>query len=298
MDEKDAVETKGTAIPMPEEIEWGNQVRFSEPTVKDEQGNEHRTEEEETTEDAPEAEELEEAVGEPEEVAPVTLLPDPGEFKPGDHSFDVVSYDEDGKNPKITKIKSVDQWDELLNTDPNLGSAAALMKAQRLATKMETALEREQKEHETAKKAYDEQQTAVTQQAEALQTMTNEISYLVEKGFLPKVANQYVNADWSDTEIAKQAGVKEQLELLTYMKSENARRTKAGLKPMSSMIDGFNAMQLDQNRKKDTEKKKELGEARKAAGARVSGSTPSALTAAPKGIAVGRVGRLSDLDTF
>lgn len=292
-------EAKGTPLPTPQDIEWGNSLVFVEPGVKDEQGVEHRESEERAPQEDESSEEVDEAPLEvEEEVAPANLLPDPGEFKPSDLSFDVVSYDAEGKSPKITKIKSVDQWDEFLSTDPNLGSAAALMKAQRLATKMENGLEREQKEHETSKKAYTDQQASIARQNESMQTMVSEVNYLVAKGFLPKIENQFVNADWNDPEVAKQSGVKEQLELISYMKGENSRRTKAGLKPMSSLIDGFNAMQLDQSRKQETTKKKEVGEARKSAGSRVASVAPNAMTAAPKGISVGRIGRLSDLDSF
>lgn len=222
--------------------------------------------------------------------------PDPGNFTPGDYSFEVVAYDAEGKSPKTHRIKSVEQWDELLDKDPNLGTAAALLKAQRAASKMETGLERDQREYDAKKAAYDGEKAQIAARQEATDTMVAEIGYLQSKGDLPEVAKKYVDADWSDPEIAKQPGVKEQLALLNYMKKENKARVAAKLKPMTSILDAFNAYQIDQARRGNVQRKQTAGVQRKAAGARVAATTPApASGGAPAGISVGRGGSLRDL---
>lgn len=228
-------------------------------------------------------------------VAPQGSVEDPGEYVPADYSFEVVKYDDEGNNPKVIKISSVEQWDEFLNEDPNLGSASLLLKAQRLATRMEQQSIDDKKSYDAKKEAYEADQARVAHETETLNTWQSEIDYLVRRGDLPQVPAAYKDADWADPQVAKQAGVKEQVELLNFMKKENAARIKSGLKPMTSMLDAFNSYQLDQSRQQGTAKKRADAEKRKAAGARVAGSTPNPVSVAPKGIAVGRGGSLDDL---
>jgi hypothetical protein len=288
-------ETKGTPIVNEEVADWGNQTRIVEPGVTDEQGNEQRTEEvEEKVEDTEETPEEPEY----EQPTPVVTVEDPGEFKPNDYSFDVVVYDDESKKPKTVKIKSAEDFDKLLDDDANFGSSGALLKAQRLATKMETSLERDEAEWKKKKDAYEEQAGTLEARNEQIANIAAEINYLVGKGKLPKVEKKYENANWSDPEVAKQPGVKEHLELLSYMRKENDDRKKHGLKSQVSVIDAFNAMTLEKRDNKAKDVKKQAGEARKEAGARVAGSSPAPVSSpAPKGIAVGRGGSLRDINS-
>lgn len=226
---------------------------------------------------------------------PVILAPDPGEFKPADYTFEVTVYDENNANARTHKIKSVSEWDDLLDRDPNLGSASALLKAQRQATKMESASERDKADWQAKKDAYEQEKTQTDARTAAIARNVAEVDYLVNRGDLPKVAKEYATADWSDPEIAKQPGVKEQNALLSYMQKENKARAKAGLPQMSSILDGYNAWQLDQAKKNTATAKVTAGQARKVAGARIApaGSTPSQI--APPGLMIGRGGSLRDL---
>lgn len=219
---------------------------------------------------------------------------DPGEFTPADYSFEVTTYDEKGEKPKTHKITSTDDWDKLMEDEPNFGSGAALTKAMRLATKMDTNTERDLADWKKQKADYETVVGADKQQAEQLGTWVSEMDYLVTRGDLPKIAKEYVDADWSDAEVAKQDGVKEQIELMNFMKRENKARTKANLKPITSMIDAFNAFQADKSRKGEPTKP-DAGTVRKAAGARVASGSANPVGTAPKGIAVGRGGSLDDL---
>lgn len=228
-------------------------------------------------------------------LAQTPTIPDPGEFKPGDYTFEVTVLDAEGKNARVHKIKSVEQWDDLLETDPNLGSASALLRAQRAASKMENSLERDQRDFEAKKAAFDSEKSQIEAQAAATNVMVAEIGYLQAQGKLPAVDKKYVDADWSDPEVAKQPGVKEQLALLNYMRKENGRLSAAGLPRMTSIRDAFNSYRIDQAEKKAPARKQAAGVARKQAGARVSGVSPAPSGAAPAGISVGRGGSLRDL---
>lgn len=288
-------EPKGTFLEAAQTADWNNNLQIIEPGVTTEDGKTAKegTQTEEEIKEEVKTEVKTEAPA--QEVEQTIEIEDPGEFKAGDYAFEVTTYDAEGKKPKTTKITSVEQWDQLLDTDPNFGSATALLKAQRLSTKMETGLERDKASYDTKKAEYDE---AVANQAardEASQSMVNEISYLVNRGELPPVAAEYANADWSDPKIAAQPGVKEQVALLDYMSKENTARQKAGLKPLTSVLDAWNGYQLDEAKKTAQTQNQRVAEARKEAGARVAGVSPNPVTAAPRGIMVGRGGSLDEL---
>lgn len=223
-----------------------------------------------------------------------TALEDPGDYKPADYSFEATIYDEDNSNPRVVKIKSVEQFEELLEKDTNFGSAAALLKAQRKVTAMESKLERDEEAHTAKVDSYKEQEQAREQQVAATTRMASEIEYLVTKGDLPKVAKNLLDADWSDPDIAKQPGVKEQIELLTFMAKENALRAKHKLAPLTSVLDAYNAFKVEQNKQVATKEKDIAAQDRKAAGAMVATSSPRPVGDRPKGIMVGRGGNLND----
>lgn len=247
-------------------------------------------------EDKNESDEAEEPVDEP---VYQNTVEDPGEFQPADYSFEVTIYDEEGKNGKNVKVDSVERFEQLLEEEKNFGSASALMKAQRLATKMESNLERDRKSYETDKKAFNDQQAKVEADNAAVNQMASELDYLESKGELPQVAKKYQNADWSDPEVAKQPGVKERVELLDYMKKENGARIKAGLRPFSSVVDAFNQYDREQARSAIKSAEDKAGEARRQAGARVAGVNPAPVSAVPKGVMVGRsFGDLSNLSNM
>jgi len=252
---------------------------------------------------ADEAGEDDEDEDEDEEDEPITrvatpvapTLADPGEYVPNDYTFEVVVYDGQGKNARTHKIKSVDEWDELLERDPNLGSASALLKAQRAATKMETSLERDKREYDGKKTAFEQEKASVATRQAATDTMVSEIGYLQSKGKLPQVDAKYVDADWGDPEVAKQPGVREQVRLLNYMRDENKARVAAKLKPMTSILDAYNAYVADGAEKDNVTRKRTAGAQRKAAGARVASVSSAPVGAAPPGVSVGRGGSLRDL---
>lgn len=233
----------------------------------------------------------------PEEVELVQALTDPGDYKAQDYSFKVTVYDQEGKNGKVHTIKSVEQWDELLDTEPNLGSGGAVLKADRAAAKMERQAEQDLREHEEAKTAYKEQQEAVTSRNETLKALVGGMNYLTEKGKLPKIAAKYQNANWNDPEVAKQPGVKEQLELLAYMAKENKIRTQAGIPPFASVVDAHTQFLSEHKEATATQQDKDKAEQRRKNGSRISGPSPSPTNATPKGVMVGRnLGDLSKLD--
>lgn len=297
-DNQQPKETKGISLTPEQTAEWGNETRLNiekrgdEPDLGITIPSKRSDIQTDDTDDEVETPKIDEP-DEPE--TPVVTAEDPGEFVAPDVSFEVTVYDEDGKNGKAVKIASIEDWDNLLDKDPNLGSASALLKAQREATRMESKLERAQETWEEKKNDYESQIEVEQQRIDTTNQWVNEINYLIESGDLPKVAAKYKEADWSDPEIAKQPGVKEQIDLLKFMRNENNSRQKAGLKPMTSVIDAYNAYERKTSKSQATAQDKARGQARKAAGSRVAGVSPAPVSNVPRGISVGRAGNLNDL---
>lgn len=231
------------------------------------------------------------------EVEDFIAVQDPGEYQPKDYSFEVSLAD--GKTVKIKSSEDADDLLDRIDSDPektNFRTTKEALNFQRRVIAMEENSRRDKDSYDDNKKVYDEQLEASTQRINDTNRIANELEYLAEKGDLPKVADKYKVADWSDKDIAKQAGVKEHLEVLSYMSKENASRKKLGLAPMTSALDAYNAMKQDSDRKSASDTKTQRATARKQAGARVASSSPAPIGSAPKGIAVGRAGSLRDLD--
>jgi hypothetical protein len=301
-------QVRGKLLTAEETTDWGTNVNIVERDAKTEEnvlrdeleeavnGDDKAVAEEAKTGEAvaEDEQQVEEAEDEAEVEQQVSYLEDPGEFMPGDYAFDVTIYDSEGNKPKTVKVNSIEDWEKLLEEEPNLGSSVAVNKAFRAAQKMELNQERDYEKWAKAKEEYEEavkqEQLAETRNT----TIFNEVNYLIERGDLPKLTQEETNSlNWDDPAVVKaHPNIAPHKELLAYMRKENASRVKAGLTPLQSAIDAYNAMQLDSRRQADTEARKAAGEARKAAGARVASGTSTPLsTAQPKGIAIGRVGR-------
>lgn len=248
--------------------------------------------EEETTEDPDKDEKLEENTDEEEAViaapAPVITVQDPGAYEPADYSFETTLA-----NGKTVTIKTPEEAEKLSEDPENFETPKQLLDFIKKTTQMQNKLDKDYSKWEDQKKIFEDQTKLETQRNEAVTAIEAEINYLVGKGKVPKAAKEYLDANWSDPEIAKQPGIKEQIALLNYMTKENAVRAKAGIKPFGP-VDAFTAMQSDTAEQAKLEAAKKAGEARKVAGARVAGVAPSqAGTFVPKGIAVGRPGVFS-----
>jgi len=218
---------------------------------------------------------------------------DPGEFVPNDYSFEVTL---DGKSHKIT---SPEQAEEFADEHAEEFDAKSLLKFMRQASRMEDRLERDREEFEAKKAAFDEANKSAQEQQATINNIANEITYLVSKGKLPKVDAKYVTADWSNPDVAKQPGVKEQVELLNFMRTENDARKKAGLAPITSALDAFNAWELERKDTSEEDEENRRAQARKKASSRVAGTSPAPVNMkAPKGIAVGRAMSLDELERF
>lgn len=283
-------------------LEWGNTPLRSEDREAavepvEEPAEDEEVEEQEDTDTPDDVEEEDQEDEEEPEVdeyeAPATVdADDPGEYIPKDYSFTV---EVDGKTHKIT---TPEQAAEFADENAEKMGARELVKFMRQANKMEDKLEKDKDEFDARKAKYEETKAAQEQQLSVINNVANEINYLVQKGQLPKVAAKYSKADWSDPEVAKQPGVKEQVELLNYMRKENDARSKAGLAPLTSALDAFNAMELDRRNNNEVDEAKQQAEARKRAGSRIAGTSPKPVNVAPKGVAVGRAFSLSDLDSL
>ncbi len=234
---------------------------------------------------------------EPEEPqAQVEYLDDPGDFTPSDYSFEVVTYDQEGANPRSHRVKSLEDWDDLLDSAPNFGTGAAMLKAERAAQRMDRGIENDRREYERQKVEYDEAVKAQEESNRATMQWQNELDYLVAQGDLPPMPAEYhvSRADWKKPDVARQPAVKAQMELLAYFRTTNAARTKAGLAPMTSLLDAYQGMENQKLKTANAATRQQASDNKKAAAAKVSGSAPRPATAAPKGIAIGRIGALKN----
>lgn len=264
-----------------EEAKWQGDFKEEDLAVPYKREAEEEKEETKEKEAEPKVEEpaREEAI-----VEQVPTIEDPGDYKPADYSFEVTL--KDGKTAKITTPEEA----EKLAEDPdNFETPKQLMDFLNKQAKMRSSLDRDYEKWEAKHETFTKQLATETERREQIDSYVGEFNYLTGKGLLPPVAKEYADADWNDKEVATQPGVKEQIALLNYMSKENGIREKAGIKPITSIVDAFNAWQLDTGRRQSEEDNKAAGEARKAAGARVAGVSPTAQPgiSAPKGIAVG-----------
>ena len=217
------------------------------------------------------AEVMDDSIDDTESIVDTTVYPvDPGDFVPQDYSFDVTVFNEDGKKPKVVKIKTIEDYEQLLDNDVNFGSAVAVMKAQRLAAKLELNQERDLREYKTKKDSYDSQIKEINQTQESNTQIASEINYLVAQGKLPELSADLQVANWSDPTVAAKPGIKEHVELLKYIVKENALREKSGLHSRMTIIDGYNAMQLDKMHEAQKQASQKSAQLRKSVASSVS----------------------------
>ena len=235
------------------------------------------------------------SVKQPIQEAPVSepapQLVDPGEFIPNDYSFDVKLAD--GSTVKINTPEDI----EALGADVEFASAADLIKTQANYSRMVAGIEADKKAYETEKSAYDTAQEQIQQQEQFISGIESGMGYLESSGALPPVPAQYENADWSDPEVAKQPGVKERVALIEYMATENAKRDRAGVPRLNSVLDAHNAMKLDALEKANTVKADAAKAATKARGAMVGGETSQSQGGSnvPDNMIVGTGGNIRDI---
>ena len=228
----------------------------------------------------------------PAQIAePTPQLTDPGEFVPQDYSFDVKLAD--GSTVKINTPEDI----EALGADVEFASAADLIKTQANYSRMVTGIEADKKAYDAEKSAFDTAQESVQQQEQFISGIESGMGYLESSGALPPVPKQYENADWTDPEVAKQPGIKERVAIIEYMATENAKRDRAGVPRITSVLDAHNAMKLDTLEKAQAVKADAAKAATKARGAMVGGESSQSQGGAniPDNMIVGTGGNIRDI---
>jgi hypothetical protein len=222
---------------------------------------------------------------------PTPEVVDPGEFVPNDYSFDIKLAD--GSTVKISAPEDI----EALGADVEFASAGDLIKTQANYTRMLTGIENDKKAYDAEKSVFDSYQETTQQQEQFISGVESGMNYLESSGSLPPVPKQYENADWTDPKIAAQPGVKERVALIEYMAAENAKRQKAGVQPISSVLDAYNSMEMDNIRKANIVKTDAAKVATKARGAMVGGETSQSQGGAniPDNMIVGVGGNIRDI---
>lgn len=257
------------------------EYKKADESKKDDQKNEADDEEEEESNDDDDDEQVVvETFADPE---PVITVEDPGEYKAANYSFKVTLAD-----GKTKTIRSIDEA-ELLAEDPdNFETPRQLMDFMNKQSTMRSKFEKDYEKWEEQHKTFTEQLETETERRNNVSNYAAEFQYLTSKGLLPAFDKEFADADWSDPEVAKQPGVKEHIALLDYMVKENEARTRIGVAPLTSVLDAYNAWQVDADRQKAEKDKKKAADERKARGARVAGVSPTQQSSyVPKGIAVG-----------
>lgn len=265
-----------------EEAKWQGdfpEENLSIPYKRDDKDDKGSSEEQKDEDDK---EEISEVVtySDPE---PIVTVDDPGEYKPGDYSFEVTL-----KGGKTIKVDTPQEAEKLADDPDNFETPKQLMDFINKQNKMNTKLDKDKSDYDRQKAEFDSQSDTEASRQTNIQNFTAEFQYLIGKGLMPDIPKEYTDADWQDPEIAKQPGVKEQIDLLNYMVKENEMRIKAKVKPLTSIVDAYNAWQLDTGRQNEEKEKKRAGEARKSASSRVASGSPAQQGSyIPKGIAVG-----------
>lgn len=263
-----------------EEAKWADD--FSEEQLVIKSKPEEAPKDESPEEPKVEAKVEDETPIEFDEPAPIVTVEDPGEYQPKDYSFEIEIK---GKTHKVDTAEKAAELAEEYAEELNAKQLVSLINK---GTQIGLKQDRDRERYDELKAKYDEQTAEQEGRQESIAQLASEMEYLVAKGFMPEVEGQYKDADWSDPQVASQPGVKEQIELITYMTKENDTRAKAGVRPLTSIVDAYNAWQLDSNRVKEEQSRQAEAEARKVAGSRVAGVSASAQQPyVAKGIAVG-----------
>lgn len=262
------------------------ETEYAEPT-KDEPAEGEATEEEEA-EQPTGAEVEEDEAG----VFNDPTVEDPGDFKPGDHSFTITV------NGTRTKVSSVEQADQLAEDPDAFKDAKQLIRFMDKRSDMRQGIAEDRKAYEEQKAKFEGEQQLETIRNERLSTWANELDYLTSRGDIPGVKPEFNTQEaglkWS-TEFKDEPGVKERLAIMDYMEKESANRQKAGLPPMTSMIEAHNEMQLNSLKSGNETKRTDEIKQRQERGSRVAGSSPYVPSDNNSGEIVGTPGTLDDL---
>lgn len=217
---------------------------------------------------------------------------DPGDFKPGDHSFTVTI------NGTRTKVSTIEEADKLAEDPDAFKDAKQLIRFMDKRSDMRQGLAEDKKTYEADKSKFEAQQQLVEIRNERLTTWANEFEYLTKRGDIPAVKDELNTADaglkWA-TDHKEEPGVKERLAIMKYMDDESKNRQAAGLPPMTSMIEAYNEMQLSALKTGDKVQADRDLKTRQERGSRVSGPAPYVPGNTESGEIVGTPGTLNDL---
>lgn len=282
-DEPTVTEEQVNAANAAEEAKWQGDFPEENLTIPYKREDDSDSNEKSKTTEEPKDEEENTEVVTYTDPEPVVTVSDPGEYKAADYSFEVTL-----KDGKTHKVSTPEDADKLAQDPDNFETPSQLLTFIRQSQKMESKLDKDKSDWEQQKAIFDTQRETEDSRQTNVDNFTAEFQYLIGKGLMPEIPKEYIDADWQDPEVAKQDGVKEQIELLNYFVKENEGRIKAKVKPLTSMVDAYNAWQLDTGRQKEADDHKAAGVARKTAGARIAGvSATQQGSYVPKGIAVG-----------
>lgn len=275
-------------------------VTPNEDILAEEDENDVETTEDESPEG--EANEEEEAKPEPSDGTEVeededgvfdeSEAEDPGDFKPGDHSFTITL------NGKRVTVTSVEQADELAEDPDAFKDAKQLIRFMDKRSDMRSAIQKDRDTYDQQKTTYEQNQQLEEIRNDRLTTWSNEFDYLTKRGDIPAVDAKLNTAEaglkWA-TDHKDEPGVKERLGIMKYMDDESKNRQAAGLPPMTSMLEAYNEMQVKDLRSGEVSREQDAIKTRQEQGSRVAGRSPYVPGNTEKGEIVGSPGTLNDL---
>lgn len=229
------------------------------------------------------------------EEPPTPKVEDPGEFKPGDYSFEIKTTD--GKTVKITSQEDIEEFAAKLDEKPELVSASQYTLFNRKSVSLDQGLANDKSRYEAQKAEYDKEQTLIEDNNKKIVQLNNEMNYLAKNGNLPEITDELNASDWSDPKVAEEPAVKARIEILRWMEAENAKRVEAGLERVTSAVDAYNTMQLEALKQQQSDDVSREKTARQDKGSMVGGSAPHNPANNPANSIIGLGGSLDDVVT-
>lgn len=221
-------------------------------------------------------------------------IADPGEFKPGDYSFEIVL--KDGKTHKVATPEDAEALAELIDENPELVSAKQFIDFNRKFVNMEQGIVNDQRTFDTKKQEFDTDQEQQKVVEATYSQIENGMSYLQGKGLIPEIPADLnkEGVKWEDH--TDDPAIKARLDLLAYMAKENESRIAANLDASFDVTSAYNAMQLEKLQNQEVDVARVESDNRRTRGAAVGSPAPAAETPTEeKGSIIGEGGSLSDL---
>lgn len=217
----------------------------------------------------------------------------PGDFKPGDYSFEITTTD--GKSHKISTPEDAEGFGALLDDDPAIIVASQFAKFNSKLAVMEQGIAADKREFDAKKADFDAQQQLDDNRTQMITNVDSGFKYLQSQGKLTAVPTELNTGSvrWEDHR--DNEAIKQRLDILAYMNKDNEERLTAGLEPSFDAVSAYNAMRLENMEKTAGQTSKRQVTDRQRKGSLVGAPSAYEPHGQTKGSIVGEGGSLNDL---